>query len=147
MEVTVGTSIIAVAGLVLIGLLFTLQLVAVVRPRDEWTIDNVYGGRPDATDPTAYFAFNQSLAWADVFLWAPLQVAGSVGMLLGERWGFLIALMASVPFWYSAVPLYVWDRDLGFRKRTVTYWVSWAVWPVFGVVEGVYCISRLLDVS
>ena len=146
MDVTTGTWIIALTGLVLIGLLGGLQLVAVLRPRAPWTIDNVYGGSPDATDPTAFFAFNQGWAWADVFFWAPLQVAGSIGMLLGERWGFLLALVASVPFWYTAISFFVWDRDLGFRQSTIAYWViTWAIWPLFGVVEGVYCFVRLLE--
>ena len=112
MDVTPLTWIIALAGLVLIGLLGALQLVAALRPRAAWTIENVYGGDPSATDPTAYFAFNQGYAWADPFFWAPLQIAGSVGMLLGERWGFLLALMASVPFWYTAIPIFVWDNKL-----------------------------------
>lgn len=146
MEVTVFTWIVAIAGLVLIGLLGALQFVAVIRPRDEWTIANVYGGSPEATDPTAYFAFNQGSAWADPFFWAPLQIAGSIGMLLGYRWGFLLALAASVPFWYTAIFFYIWDRDLGFRENTVTYWVIiWGMWPLFGVVEGVYTFARLLE--
>ena len=140
------TWVVALTGLVLIGLLAALQLVAVLRPRAEWTIDNVYGGDPSTTDPTAYFAFNQGFAWADAFFWAPIQIAGSVGMLLGERWGFLLALVASVPFWYTAILFFVWDRDLRFRKPTASYWiVVWGIWPVFGVLEGVYCFVRLLD--
>lgn len=146
METTTATWIVALTGLGLMGLLTVLQLVAVLRPRDQWTIDNVYGGSPDDTDPTAYFAFNQASAWADPFLWAPLQIAGSIGMLLGERWGFLLALMASVPFWYTAVFFYIWDRDLGFRENTLSYWLFiWGMWPAFGVVEGVYCLVRLLE--
>ncbi len=145
MEVTTLTWVIALAGLVLIVLLAALQLVAVVRPRARWTIDNVYGSDPSATDPTAYFAFNQGLAWADAFFWAPIQIAGSIGMLVGERWGFLLALMASVPFWYTAIPLFHWDRALQFRKPTAAYWMTWGIWPVFGVLEGVYCFTRLLD--
>lgn len=67
-------------------------------------------------------------------------------MLLGHRWGFLIALAASVPFWYTAIPLFIWDRNLGFRQNTVTYWVlTWGIFPVFGVFEGVYCFVRLLE--
>ena len=101
--------------------------------------------RPLRTDPKAYFAFNQGPAWADLLLWAPLQVAGSVGMLLGEQWGFLLALVASVPFWYSAVPLFIWDRDMGFRKKTVAYWVvTWGMFPAYGVVETGYCMVRFL---
>lgn len=146
MEVTTLTWIVAIAGLVLIGLLGGLQLVAVVRPRSTWTVQNVYGGEPNATDATAYFAYNQGYAWADVFFWAPLQVAGSIGMLLGHRWGFLLALAASVPFVYTAVTNFIWDRDLGFRENTFTYWVIiWGIWPLFGVIEGVYCFARLVE--
>jgi hypothetical protein len=133
-------------GLVLIVLLGGLQFVAVVRPRSAWTIENVYGGSPDTTDPTAYFAFNQGYAWADAIFWAPLQIAGSIGMILGYRWGFLLALVASAPFWYTAIPIFIWDRDLGFRKNTFTYWVFvWAMWPVFGIAEGIYCFVRLME--
>ena len=145
MDVTTGTVIVAVAGLAIIVLLGGLQLVAVVRPRADWTIANVYGGTPDATDPVAYFAFNQGYAWADAIFWAPLQIAGSVGMLMGERWGFIIALVASVPFWYTAIPIFIWDRDMGFRKNTFTYWVIvWGMFPAFGLAEGVYCFLRLV---
>ncbi len=67
MDVTVWTWVIAVSGLLLIGLLAALQLVAVARPRSRWTIENVYASSPEGTDPVAYFAFNQGYAWADAF--------------------------------------------------------------------------------
>jgi hypothetical protein len=146
MDVTLSTWIISIAGLAIIGLLGALQLVAVLRPRAEWTIENVYGGSPEDTDPTAYFAFNQGFARADVFAWVPLQIAGSIGMMLGERWGFLLALAGSVPFVYTAFNMFIWDRDLGFRQPTFTYWVFvWGMFPAFGVIEGVYTFVRLLD--
>jgi hypothetical protein len=145
MDVTIATWAVAITGLVLIGLLGALQLAAVVRPRAAWTVRTVYGGDPDATDPTAYFAFNQGLAWADVLLWVPLQVAGSIGMLLGQEWGFLLALAASAPYVYTAIPIFVWDRDLGFRGSGFSYWVViWGMWPAFGIVQGVYLFARLL---
>ena len=146
MEVTVLTWVVAIAGLVLIGLLASLQLVAIVRPRAPWTVAMVYGGDPDSTDPKAYFAFNQGFAWADVVLWAPLQIIGSIGMLLGREWGFVLALAASVPYIYSAIPIFVWDRDMGFRKEGFTYWVViWGMWPAFGVIQGIYAFARLVE--
>ncbi len=145
MEVTALTWIVAIAGLLLMGLLGTLQWVAVLRPKADWTVENVYGGDPSTTDPKAYFAFNQGLAWADAVFWMPIQVAASIGMLLGERWGFLLALVASVPFWYTAIPIFVWDRDLGIRRNTVMYWVIiWGMFPAFGLLEGIYAFSRLV---
>lgn len=144
MDVTIFTVIIGIAGLVLMGLLGGLQLVAVLRPRSAWTVANVYGGDPESTDPTAYFAFNHGFALADVFFWAPLQFVGSIGMLLGQRWGFLLALMASIPYVYTAIPIFVWDRDLGSRKNTLTYWVVvWGMWPAFGAIQAIYCFIEL----
>jgi hypothetical protein len=141
MDVTPMTWFVSIAGLVLIGLLGSLQVVAVVRPRSSWTIENVYGGEPTRTDPVAYFAFNRGYAWADVALWVPLQITASIGMLSGQTWGFVVAIAASVPYVYSAIPLYVWDRDLGFRK---SYWVlTWGMWPVFGLLQGLYAFTRL----
>jgi hypothetical protein len=144
-EVTTATWVIAIAGLVLILLLGALQFVAVIRPRSDWTVQNVYGGDPDSTDPKAYFAYNQGYAWADVFLWAPIQIAASIGMLMGERWGFLLALVAAVPYVYTAITIYIWDRDLGYRKNTIGYWVIiWGIWPIFGFIQGIYSLVRLL---
>jgi hypothetical protein len=145
MVVTPATWTVAIAGIVLMGILVTVEFIAVIRPRAAWTVANVYGGSPDGTHPTAYFAFNQGYAWADVFFWGPLQFVGSVGMVMGQRWGFLLALVASVPFWYSAILIFIWDRDMGFRQNTLYYWgFVWGIWPVFGVVEMVYCFTRLL---
>ena len=92
----------------------------------------------------AYFAFSQGYAYADVFLWAPLQFAGSIGMLAGQQWGFLLALVASIPYVYTAIPIFIWDRDLGFRENTLFYWlIVWGIWPLFGVIQFVYCFARL----
>lgn len=147
MDVTVWTGVVAVLGLMIMGLLGGLQLVAVLKPRSQWTIDNVYGGSPDDTDPIAYFAFNQGYAWADAVFWAPFQIAASVGMMLGQQCGFLLALVASVPFWYTSIPIFVWDRDLGFRQNTLTYWiVVWGMFPAYGILEGAYAFTRLLGV-
>lgn len=146
MDVTPLTWLVAGTGLVLILLLGGLQLAAALRPRAQWTIDTVYGGDPSDTDPTAYFAFNQGFAWADSLFWVPLQIAGSIGMLLGQRWGFLLGLAASATFVYTAIQFFIWDRDLGFRKNTANYWiVVWGMWPAYGILEGVYTFVRLLD--
>jgi hypothetical protein len=144
MQVTIATRTVAIVGLLISLLLWSLQFVAVIYPRDQWTIENVYGGTP-GENPEAYFAWNQGAAWADTFFWLPLQIVGSAGMLLGQKWGFLLSLMASVPFCYSAIWVYIWDQSMGFAENTLTYWVVvFSMWPLFGIVEGVYVFVRLL---
>lgn len=145
MDVTTLTWIVAAAGLLLMAILGGAQLIAVTRPHSDWTIQNVYGGSPDGTDPRAYFAFNQGYAWADTLLWAPVQFVASLGMITGEQWGFLLGLVAAVPYVYTAVTIFVWDRDMGFRKPGWTYWVfTWGMFPAYGLVLGLYCFARLL---
>ena len=145
MEVSLFTWAIAIVGLLLMGVLMVLQSIALLKPYSAWTVKNVYGGDPESTDPKAYFAFNQGFALADALYWGPLQIAGSVGMLMGERWGFLLALIGSVPFWYTAILFFIWDRDLGFRQNTFSYWFFvWGLFPLFGVIEMAYCFVRLL---
>ena len=146
MEVTGLTWIVGIAGLLIMSLLFSVQLIAVIKPRAEWTIKNVYGEDTTNTYPKAFSSVYQGYAWADVFFWGPIQIAGSIGMLLGDRWGFLCALIGSVPFVYSAITIFIWDRDMGYRNNTCTYWVVvWGMFPAFRVVEMVYCFARLVS--
>ena len=66
-------------------------------------------------------------------------------MILGTRWGFLLALLGSVPFCYTAFQFFIWDRDMGFRKKTLTYWVIISgMFPAYGAVEMAYCFWRLV---
>ena len=51
LEVTLVTWMVALGGLALMGLLMTLQAIAVVRPRAPWTIRNIYGGDPERHRP------------------------------------------------------------------------------------------------
>ena len=81
-----------------------------------------------------------------MLFWAPVQIAGSIGMLLGERWGFLLALVASVPFWYTAIPMFIWDPRPRVPRTTAMYWVvKWGMFPAFGILESIYYFVRLLQ--
>ncbi len=54
--------------------------------------------------------------------------------------------MASVPFWYSAILIFVWDRDMGVRRNTVHYWiVILGMFPAYGIIEGIHCFTTLLE--
>jgi hypothetical protein len=147
MDVTPLTWTIAITGFVLMALLMALQLIAVVRSRNALTIQNAHGGDTEATDPKACFAFNQGHAYADVFFWGPIQLVGCIGMVLGARWGFLLALLGSVPFWCSAMNLHTYRRQVGFTElepALLSWVVIWGIWPAFGIAQMVYCFGRLL---
>jgi hypothetical protein len=64
------------------------------------------------------------------------QVSGS---LSGKNSSFVLQLI------HSAILIYIWDRDLDFRRQTLFYWIIvWVMFPAFGVIELFYCLTRLL---
>jgi len=40
-------------------------------------------------------------------------------------------LIESVPFWYSTIPMFIWNCDMGFLQHTFCYW---GIWPAFGSI-------------
>ena len=90
MEVTRATIVVALFGVITMGILFVAQLIAVLAPHTQWTIDNVYGGNIAATDSTAYFAYHQGWAHVDVGFACPLQFLASYGMPSWTKVGFLV---------------------------------------------------------
>ena len=133
MEVTDNTRIVAVLGLFMITLLEVFQFMILLRPRSEQSL----------TPPEVY---DLGWAYADTLWSLPLQIGGSVGMLLGRKWGFLLALVASTFYVYSSIFIFVWDRDLGLREKTFVYWVIvWGMWPAYGLLEGLYAFVRLMQ--
>ena len=99
-------------------------------------------------------AFSGLPSWSSVTGFIVLMAVPLFGLLLvnefltsllGSTGWFLLALAASVPFWYTAIQFYIWDRDLGFREDTLYYWiVVWGMWPAFGLIQGAYALWRLL---
>jgi len=130
MHVDQWTRAIAVFGLLMVAIIFPVQLIVVLKPEIYWISDFFYKGPLKLED--------RGSAWADILLYTPLQIAASVGMLLGHEWGFLLGIACGAVMIYLYILIFV-------VKSTLYFWViDWGVWPVFASVESFYAFYRLL---
>ena len=114
LQPTPFTWILVVFGLVFIFLLLlSAQLLMVLRPRSQAAKDILIGKGDDWRNET-HFRMSHGAAWADLIIWFPLLVAGSVGVLLGQAWGY--ALWAAS----GAISVYV-NIILWFSERKYVY--------------------------
>ena len=87
---TVITWILVIFGALLIFLpMLYAQLLMALRPHSQKTKDLLIGKGEDWRDNT-HLRMSLGTAWADLIVWLPLLVAGSIGVLLGQVWGYAL---------------------------------------------------------
>jgi len=105
---TLITWILVVSGALLIFLpILYAQLLMALRPHSQQTKDLIIGKGKDWRDKT-HLRMSLGIAWADLIVWLPLLSAGSIGVLLGQTWGYAlwaasgaIAVYISIILWFS----------------------------------------------
>ena len=90
LQPTLITWILVIFGLVLIFLpMLYAQLLMALRPTSRKAKDIIIGKSEDWRD-TTHLHMSYGTAWADVIIWLPLLVTGSIGVLLGHSWGYVL---------------------------------------------------------
>ena len=108
LEPTTVTWALVIFGVVAIFLpVLYAQVLMVTRPDSQATKDLLIGKGDDWRDKT-HFRSALGYAWADFLVWFPTLLAGSVGILLGHHWGYVlwgasgvISVYINVVFWFS----------------------------------------------
>jgi len=145
---TVFTWILVGLGFVFIVLLLLYaQLLTVLQPQSRRTKDLVIGKGEDWRDRT-HFRFAYGAAWADLVVQLPLLSAGSIGVLLGQAWGYLLWAGAGAILVYISLILWFVEREYVYPA-----WGPWAYYsfywgfPVYwGIAVVVYSVLRLSGV-
>ena len=142
---TLMTWILVVFGWVFVFMILVYgQLLMVFTPNGRKTKDLLIGKGEEWRDH-AHFRFAYGAAWADLIFWLPLLMAGSIGVLTGYRWGYIlwaisggIAVYISIILWFTE-KAYVYPHwgPIGY------YTVYWGI-PVYWVlIVMVYSVIRL----
>ena len=106
MEPTLVTWALVIWGAVTLAPLTSVQLALLLNPHGARTKEWVIGQGEDWRNRT-HFRFAIGAAWADWLLVVPLFVAGALGVLLGESWGYVlfgaagtISLYINIILWF-----------------------------------------------
>jgi len=102
LQPTIVTWLLVVFGAITLAPLVLAQSVMLVRPNSQQAKDILVAKGEDWRDET-HFRSALGLAWADWILVVPLVVSWSIGVVLGQAWGYV--LWGALALGYSAMRL------------------------------------------
>ena len=146
---TLITWILVVFGAVFIFVpMLYAQLLMVLRPRSQKTKDLIIGKGEDWRDKT-HFRMSYGAAWADLIVWLPLLAAGSIGVLLGQAWGYALWTVSGAVSVYINVILWFSEREYVYPASgpLVYYTYFWGFFVYWGVAVVVYAVLRLASMA
>ena len=143
-EPTLVTWVLVVFGVITMGTPAYVYLVFLRDPQARKSRDLMIGEGKDWRDET-HFHLELGFAWTDLLFVFPLFVAGSVGALLGEAWGYVlfgaagaISLYINIIVWFTTKE-HVYT-ELGPLKWFTYYWGFFVYW---GALALAYSVLRV----
>ena len=137
-------TLVIVGWLLYVPLLFGQALV-LMNPHSQRTRDIAIGKGEQWRDKT-HFKGACAGAWADALIQFPVLIAGSVGVLLGHMWGYVLWFGVALIAVYVSIHLWVSEREYvypawGPWAYYTFYWGGYLYW---GVAVMVYVLWRLI---
>ena len=144
LQATPVTWFLVIFGFTTLAPLLLAQLLAVTNPNSRQARDLLIARGEDWRDQT-HFRSAIGMAWADWLLLVPLAVAGSIGVILGHAWGYLLWAGAGSITLYINIVLWFMERQYVYPKRgaLVYYTYYWGFFMLWGALALVYAALRL----
>ena len=149
LEPTLITWILIIFELVFIFLpILIVQLMMVLRPHSRKTRDFIIGKGEDWRDKT-HFRMSFGVGWADLVIWLPLLAAGSIGVILGQSWGYALWVASAGISVYINIILWFSEREYVYPAcgPLAYYTYFWGFFVYWGVAVVVYSVLRLAGVT
>jgi len=148
MQPTLVTWALVVFGLVTLTPLVWAQFSMLIRPNSQETKDLLIAKGEDWRDLT-HFRLALGAAWADWLFFAPLFLAGSVGVLLGQTWGYVLFGAAGACSLYINIMLWFTEKEHVYPSRGplkyFTYY--WGFFMYWGALALAYSAARIAGID
>jgi len=141
---TLITWLLIVFGAVTLAPLVLAQLIILLRPHSQSAKDILVARGEDWRDKT-HFRSAYGFAWADWLLLVPLALAGSVGVIMGYSWGYVLWAAAGSISLYINIVLWFMEREYVYPSRgpLAYYTYYWGFFILWGALVLVYSAIRL----
>lgn len=147
MEPTLVTWILVIFGILIDLPLGYGQLLLIKDPHGQKTKDLVIGKGEDWRDKT-HLKFAYGAAWADWLLVFPILIAGSIGVLLGTYWGYMLWISAGSIGLYINIILWFLEREYVYPAwgPLVYYTFYWGFYVYWGLAVLIYGLLRITGI-
>ena len=145
---TTITWILIIFGAVTMLPLLGAQLLMVLQPHGQKTRDILIAKGEDWRDKT-HFRSAYGMAWADWILALPLLVVGSLGVIWGRPWGYVLWASAGTISLYINVVLWFMEKEYVYPSRgpLAYYTYYWGFFVYWGASAVAYAALRLSGVT
>ena len=148
MKPTFATWIIAIFGIVTFLFLMIAQLIMILKPESQRARDILIGKGEEWRDRT-HFKSAYAFAWADWLVIMPLLVAGNIGVLMGQQWGYIIwVALGSLSIYFSIV-FWVMEKEYTYPScgPLAYYTYYWGFFLYWGIAVIVYSALRFAGIA
>lgn len=148
MQPTVVTWILVIFGAITLMPLVVSQLVMLVSPHSQRASDVLVAKGESWRDDT-HFGAALGCAWADWLLLVPLMVAGSIGVLRGQAWGYVLWCAAGSISLYINIVLWFMEKKYVYPSRgaLVYFTYYWGFFVYWGGLALVYSVLRVIGID
>ena len=147
-EPTFVTWILVIFGAITLLPLTFAQLIMLIQPNGQKARDILIGQGEDWRDKT-HFRSALGFAWADWIILMPLAVSGSIGVLTGQIWGYLLWASAGSISVYINIVLWFMEKEYVYPSRGALkyYTYYWGFFVYWGIAVLVYSVLRLSKIN
>ncbi len=148
MQPTLVTWVLVVFGAITLAPLTSVYLVFLLRPHSPLAKKWMIGEGEDWRDKT-HFRFALGGAWADGLLLAPLAVAGSIGVIFGHAWGYMLWGAAGSISLYINIVLWFTEKEYVYPSRGPLAYYSyyWGFFVYWGTLALAYSAIRISGIE
>jgi len=144
-EATITTWIIFVFGLITFLPLFGAQLLMIIKPKSKKTKELIIGKGEDWRDKT-HFKSALAFAWADLLIMFPLLIFGTILVLSGQLFGYVIWISLGVLSIYFSILFWVFEKEytyksVGWIAYYTYFWGFFLYWGIAAIIHSVMQIS------
>jgi hypothetical protein len=120
------------------------QVLMVLRPHSQRAKDIMIGKGEEWRDQT-HFKSAYAIAVADLVLWLPLMLAGSIGVATGQSWGYVMWAASGAISVYISIAFWFLERDYVYPKAGpfAYYTYVWGFFVYWGVAVTIYSVVRV----
>ena len=145
MEPTIYTWIIAAFGVVTFAPLMVAQLMMILKPHHQKTKDLLIGKGEDWRDKT-HFKSALAFAWADLLVLFPLFIVGTIAIIKGLTWGFVLWFAMGILSVYFSIFFWVMEKEYalpscGWLAYYTFYWGFFLYW---GIAASIYSFIQIV---
>jgi hypothetical protein len=148
MQPTIVTWILVIFGAITMAPVAIVYLVFLSRPHSLRSKKIMIGEGEDWRDKT-HFRSALWLAWADLLLVFPLLISGSIGVILGHAWGYVLwGAVGSISLYINIV-LWFQEKEYVYPSRgpLVYFTYYWGFFVYWGALALAYSAMRLSGIE